>query len=141
MAYSIRYEGKVPSKKNQYEIRFSRLFLNQFYPQIKKLKSTGARQLYWITPSKQVKEFENSLATIIFANFGAREKQKFENKEIAVKVRIQQTRSRDADNALGAIGDAIQAGIPGFNDRNIKKWDIEIEKGLKDLLDIDIEIL
>lgn len=136
MIYKVKYIGKIPSKKNSYRIMFNPNFYREIYPIIKKY-----RHPIWISPSQEVKEFESNLSNIILAHFGIKERKNFENKKIKVTARILQTRARDCDNATGAIGDAIEKGIPGFNDRDIKKWDIEIFKGIEDLFELDVEIL
>lgn len=141
MTYKITYEGKVPSKKNTFTINFNQAFFKLINPIVRNFRYRGINSLYWIAPSKEVKTFEKKLSTMILAAFGAAKKHEFKDKDIAVNVKIKQKRSRDADNALGAIGDAIQKGIPGFNDKQIKQWNIKIEKDVKDLLDIQLTIL
>jgi len=112
----------VPSKKNSYEIRFHPSFWNQVAHIVAKLKgSSGINKMYWIGPSKKVKQFENNASWAIKA---VRPRIDGEMVEVVADVYVRNARC-DTDNLLGCIGDALQLGIPGFNDRQIKRWTVE----------------
>lgn len=138
MTYEITYEGKAVSKANNYEIRFNRAFWNR----IQHIAKSFNGRTYWIAPSKEVKRFEANLSTVVLAQVGARYKEAFIGKQVFAKVMVYYAeREPDTDNLMKSIGDAIQKGIPGFNDKQIKRWLIDKEKSDKNLINIQLTIL
>ena len=111
----------VPSKKNSYEIRFHPAFWQAVSGIAAKLKAQGIKKLYWIGPSKEVKQFESNASWAIKAK-----RPRLQDEIVIVRPNVFVRNSRcDTDNLAGCIGDALQLGIPGFNDNRIKRWEIE----------------
>ena len=113
----------VPSKKNSYEIRFHPTFWQQVAHIANRLKG-HVKRIYWIGPSKEVVKFEKN-ASWCFKDYSCRPLADPE-KRWEVRANIFLTNDgKDTDNCLGCIGDAMQQGIHGFNDRRIKRWIVE----------------
>jgi Holliday junction resolvase RusA-like endonuclease len=129
----------VPSKKNSYEIRFSPIFWQSVRGIVEKLKKQGLNKLYWIGPSKEVKQFESNASWAIKA-----ERPQVTSEIVIVRADVfVRNPLCDTDNLTGCIGDALQLGIPKFNDRQIKRWEIEkvIALDKRERVELEIEII
>lgn len=130
MRYKVEIPWGVPSKKNRYQIRFNPKFWDLIKPLVDDLRKQGAKRLYWVSPDREVERFESNASWPIkagFVNFkhnGGDISIFNSDVEVHVIVYVKDMR-KDTDNVLGALGDALQKGISGFNDRQIRKWVIE----------------
>lgn len=130
----------VPSKKNSYEIRFHPSFWQQVAGIAKRMKNGGMAKLYWIGPSKEVKQFESNASWAIKA-----ERPRITDGQMVVVRALVFVRNPlcDTDNLTGCIGDALQLGIPNFNDRQIQRWEIEkvVASDKRERVELEIEVL
>ena len=144
MNYRVEIPWGVPSKKNRYVIRFNPKFWDLIKPLVERLRKAGAKRLYWVSPDDDVRRFEENASWPIKG-----ELLNFQRKggdisifagevEVWAVVYVKNFR-KDTDNATGALGDALEKGLRGFNDRQIRKW--VIEKRVSDRERVEVEIL
>ena len=130
---TFEIDAKLPSKKNSYQIFFSRSFWSQVSPIVRALKRSTGRSLYWISPSQETKDFERFIAwTAIAAKIP-----QFGDAEVELNVKVN-TRL-DLDNVLGALLDGLEASEKIRNDRQVSK--ITIERWKKKKLSVTISRL
>jgi len=143
MNYRVEIPWGVPSKKNKYLIRFHPTFWNLIKPLVERAKDAGAKRLYWVSPADDVKRFEENASWPIksellnFQRKGGDLSVFAGDVEVRAVVYVKNYR-KDTDNTTGALGDALEKGLRGFNDRQIKRW--VIEKRVSDVEKVDIEI-
>ncbi len=130
MNYRVEIPWGVPSKKNRYVIRFNPKFWDLIKPLVERLRKAGAKRLYWVSPDDDVKRFEDNASWPIKSELLNFQKKGGDlsifagNVEVNCVVYMKNLR-KDTDNTTGCIGDALEKGLRGFNDRQIKKWVIE----------------
>jgi len=130
MNYKVEIPWGVPSKKNKYVIRFNPKFWDLIKPLVERLRKQGAKRLYWVSPDDDVRRFEENASWPIksellnFRKKGGDISIFAGDVEVYCVVYVKNNR-KDTDNTTGALGDALEKGLQGFNDRQIVKWVIE----------------
>ena len=102
----------VPSKKNSYQVRFSKVFWQRISGSAFLFRQSG-QKTYWIGPSKKIKDFERNMATYFALkcpDFG----------KMPVGISITTGQRNDVDNLPGAILDALQKSGRIHNDKQVQ---------------------
>lgn len=112
--FSFRLTGTIPSKKNRYQIRHSRVFWSAVGPIVGKLKALNQRT-EWIGPGPGIEEFEQLV--------GWTAKGCFHGEQLTgkLKIEIRYSGRADLDNVCGCIFDGLQKSGVIKNDRQFDK--------------------
>lgn len=102
----------LPNKANTYEIHFAPFFWNAIKDIVAGIRKYYRKPLYWVAPSKEVKEIENAIGFIAKSSL-------LEDTEAPVRVEIWISNRLDAD-AVKAVLDGIQLSGRIKNDRQVE---------------------
>jgi hypothetical protein len=120
----------LPNKANTYEVHFNATFWNGVRDIVAGLKKYIKGPLYWISPSKAVKQAENVIgfySKMILA----------EDTLEPVKMEIWLRGRLDVD-AVKAVLDGVQLGGRIKNDRQVQELHVYRVPGKNDSFDLDI---
>jgi Holliday junction resolvase RusA-like endonuclease len=120
-----------PSKANNYEIHFDRQFWGVIRQYVEGMRKYTKKPLYWISPSKAIKETERAIA------FAAK-RILDEDIEGPVWLKLWVSDKIDADNALKAVCDGIEQSGRIKNDKQVKQITVNKFPGPNNHFDLDI---
>jgi hypothetical protein len=103
----------LPNKANTYQIFFAPFFWNAIRSIVSGIRAHYTKPLYWIAPSRKVKDIEQAIAYITKQSLS-------EDTDGPVKLEVWISDRLDVD-AIKAIGDGIQLSGRIKNDRQIKE--------------------
>lgn len=113
-------------QKNCYEIHFAPSLWKAIKPLVENIQRLAkTKRLYWISPTRRVKQFEKDLSTwfaLYLPDF----------KDSPMCIEIQVNQKNDVDNIPGAILDALQKSRRIVNDRQVESITIRRSADIKE---------